>query len=77
MTRKRNLLAAAMVGTLTLPGCVLHGQSTSRVKSSPPPTLASTIFGSSTKAPTALPFVSTIFGDNMVLQRGKPDTTWG
>jgi sialate O-acetylesterase len=23
------------------------------------------------------PFVSTIFGDNMVLQRGKPDTIWG
>jgi hypothetical protein len=25
----------------------------------------------------ALPFVSSIFGDNMVLQRGKPDTIWG
>ena len=24
-----------------------------------------------------LPFVSAIFGDNMVLQRGKPDTIWG
>lgn len=24
-----------------------------------------------------LPFVSTIFGDNMVLQRGKPDAIWG
>jgi sialate O-acetylesterase len=24
-----------------------------------------------------LPFVSSIFGDNMVLQRGKPDTIWG
>src|ERR1039458_5734708 len=24
-----------------------------------------------------LPFVSGIFGDNMVLQRGKPDTIWG
>jgi sialate O-acetylesterase len=24
-----------------------------------------------------LPFVSTIFGDNMVLQRGKPDSIWG
>jgi sialate O-acetylesterase len=24
-----------------------------------------------------LPFVSPIFGDNMVLQRGKPDTIWG
>jgi len=24
-----------------------------------------------------LPFVSPIFGANMVLQRGKPDTIWG
>src|SRR5271166_5969896 len=24
-----------------------------------------------------LPFISPIFGDNMVLQRGKPDTIWG
>ena len=24
-----------------------------------------------------LPFVSTIFGDNMVLQRGKKNTIWG
>ncbi|MGA7895058.1 MAG: sialate O-acetylesterase, partial [Candidatus Sulfotelmatobacter sp.] len=27
--------------------------------------------------PTRLPFVSTIFGDNMVLQRGKKNTIWG
>src|SRR5215831_2492599 len=26
---------------------------------------------------TSLPFVSPIFGDNMVLQRGKPNTIWG
>src|SRR5271169_2492063 len=26
---------------------------------------------------TALPFVSPIFGDNMVLQRGKPIRFWG
>lgn len=25
----------------------------------------------------ALPFVSSIFGDNMVMQRGKPNTLWG
>ena len=24
-----------------------------------------------------LPFVSPVFADNMVLQRGKPDTIWG
>ena len=28
-------------------------------------------------APKPLPFVSPIFGDNMVLQRGKPNTIWG
>ena len=26
---------------------------------------------------SSLPFVSPIFGDNMVLQRGKPNTIWG
>jgi len=33
----------------------------------------------SASAPSSqsLPFVSPIFGDNMVLQRGKPDTLWG
>jgi len=31
----------------------------------------------SASAAKPLPFVSSIFGDNMVLQRGKPDTIWG
>ena len=41
--------------------------------SGPPPAAAST------PAPTAkpLPFVSPLFGDDMVLQRGKPATLWG
>jgi len=30
-----------------------------------------------TSVPEPLPFVSPIFGDNMVLQRGKPDAIWG
>jgi len=33
--------------------------------------------GARQAAAKPLPFVSTIFGDNMVLQRGKPDTIWG
>jgi sialate O-acetylesterase len=35
--------------------------------------------GQTASAPVAklLPFVSPIFGDSMVLQRGKPDTIWG
>jgi sialate O-acetylesterase len=32
---------------------------------------------SQSESAKALPFVSPIFGDNMVLQRGKPDTIWG
>src|SRR5678815_4381882 len=28
-------------------------------------------------APASLPLVSPIFGDSMVLQRGKPNTIWG
>ena len=27
--------------------------------------------------PASLPFLSPIFGDNMVLQRGKTNTIWG
>jgi sialate O-acetylesterase len=33
--------------------------------------------GAPATASNALPFVSPIFGDNMVLQRGKPNTIWG
>lgn len=33
--------------------------------------------GISSPEAKALPFVSPIFGDNMVLQRGKPDAIWG
>ncbi len=33
--------------------------------------------GKPTSIATSLPFVSPIFGDNMVLQRGKPNTIWG
>jgi sialate O-acetylesterase len=41
--------------------------------------LSCVAFGQSPPEPTLkpLPFVSTIFGDNMVLQRGKKSTIWG
>ena len=39
--------------------------------------LDNAIFGNSTGPKAPLPFVSTLFGDNMVLQRGKPDAIWG
>src|ERR1043166_773220 len=32
---------------------------------------------STAQSAAPLPFVSPIFGDNMVLQRGKPNTIWG
>jgi len=37
------------------------------------------LFAQGGSAPTVvpLPFVNTLFGDNMVLQRGKPDALWG
>ncbi len=46
--------------------------------SQPTPSVAPSV-ASSASAPSlqSLPFVSPIFGDNMVLQRGKPDTLWG
>ncbi|MGO9012662.1 MAG: sialate O-acetylesterase [Bryobacteraceae bacterium] len=34
-------------------------------------------FGSPPQEPVPLPFVSPIFGDDMVLQRGKPNRIWG
>ena len=34
-------------------------------------------FGAPPQAAAPLPFVSPIFGDNMVLQRGKPNAIWG
>lgn len=41
-------------------------------------TLGSTVAqGQAAGAPKPLPFVSPVFGDNMVLQRDKPDTLWG
>jgi len=40
---------------------------------------AATAAASATSAPSheTLPFISPIFGDNMVLQRGKADALWG
>jgi len=35
------------------------------------------VCGQSATASKAQPFVSPVFGDNMVLQRGKPNTIWG
>ncbi|HEV2324211.1 MAG TPA: hypothetical protein VGS10_09710 [Terracidiphilus sp.] len=47
-------------------GLVLTGPATVHAQFPPEPA-----------ATNQFPFVSNIFGDNMVLQRGKPDTIWG
>ncbi|HKW29823.1 MAG TPA: sialate O-acetylesterase [Verrucomicrobiae bacterium] len=36
-----------------------------------------TLFTAAAAGPSALPFVSPIFSDNLVLQRGKPNPIWG
>jgi sialate O-acetylesterase len=74
---KRNLLVAAMVSLLAAPGWNLYAQSAPKTKAEKSPSLDSAIFGGNSAASKTLPFVSTIFGDNMVLQRGKPDAIWG
>src|ERR1019366_6376175 len=44
----------------------------------PTPSVASPVASSaSAPSPQSLPFVSPIFGDDMVLQRGKTNTIWG
>jgi len=62
MTFGRAALLAAVV-LLTAPGQELLAQLTRNAPQS--------------SVPEPLPFVSPIFGDNMVLQRGKPDVIWG
>ena len=63
---KETLLLAGLVGFLAGAGCVSR------------PARHDGLRGSRDEVTTAsLPLVSAIFADNMVLQRGKPDTIWG
>jgi sialate O-acetylesterase len=59
------LIAAAAAGLLLAPCQRVIGQNTPGMPPMP------------TQAPKTLPFVSPLFGDNMVLQRGKANTIWG
>jgi len=65
MNIKSTQLAVAAFGLLLALSCSALAQNTPGM---PPPT---------PHVPTTLPFVSTLFGDNMVLQRGKTNTVWG
>jgi sialate O-acetylesterase len=59
------LIAAAAAGLLLTPCLRVIAQNTPGMPPMPP------------QAPKSLPFVSPLFGDNMVLQRGKANTIWG
>lgn len=63
--RKKFALLAVILGLLLAPGFAAWGQ----------PTPGARQMEAGANKP--LPFVSTIFGDNMVLQRGKANTIWG
>jgi len=65
MTSKVALIAAAAAGFLLAPCHCVIAQNTPGMPPMPP------------QAPKSLPFVSPLFGDNMVLQRGKANTIWG
>ena len=53
------------------------GPAAAAVAAAPPVATAPPVAASAPATSGRLPFVSTIFGDDMVLQRGKPDTLWG
>ena len=61
MISRRFLLVAAAAGLLFSPNCTVFAQGPFQ----PPP------------VPEPFPFVSPLFGDDMVLQRGKADAIWG
>ena len=75
------LLAAAALIAVAAAGCTVFSrggaQGTRRTSASPSASLDRTISNGGAAEATSLPFISTIFGDNMVLQRGKPDAVWG
>jgi sialate O-acetylesterase len=78
---RNHLLAAVILSLSAAPGCSLFAQTAQQAapknSAAKSVSLDNSIFGDSTGSEKPLPFVSTIFGDNMVLQRGKPDAIWG
>ncbi len=81
MRSQYKILTAVIASLLAAPGSTLFAQNAphanARTSAAKSVSLDNSIFGSSTASAGSLPFVSTIFGDNMVLQRGKPDAIWG
>lgn len=65
MTAKVVLIVAAAAGLLFVPCQRVMAQNTAGMPPMAPP------------VPKTLPFVSALFGDNMVLQRNKANTIWG
>ncbi len=66
---KYSLFAATTAAFLLVPNFGAFAQ--------PTPTAARQTFPRMPEIPKEPPFVATIFGDNMVMQRGKPNTIWG
>jgi sialate O-acetylesterase len=66
---KYSLLAVTAAAFLLTPNFGAFAQ--------PTPTAALQAFPRMPEIPKEPPFVATIFGDNMVMQRGKPNTIWG
>ena len=72
-TRRRNagISYLSLARSLQISACVMAiAGLTACMGIAQPPGLAN-------NTPQPQPFVSTLFGDDMVLQRGKPDTIWG
>lgn len=69
--------AAAVVTAGLLAGCAAAPESVTGASAARTVSRGDAILAGSTSVAEPLPFVSTIFGDNMVLQRGKQDTVWG
>lgn len=76
MNSRRILLAFVVIGLVAASGFDADAQTTPK-PAAKPPSLDSGMFGDNSAAPESLSLASSIFGDNMVLQRGKLDTIWG
>lgn len=80
MSFRIKVVAAAILSGSAAAGCVPAQHAVRRAAATPPANAVSrdeAIFGSSHAGAGPLPFVSAIFGNDMVLQRGKPDAIWG
>jgi sialate O-acetylesterase len=77
---RSRVVAAAVVSIAAAAGCAREHHAVRAAAAASPAKAVSretAIFGAGHAAAGPLPFVSAIFGDHMVLQRGKLDAVWG